>query len=359
MKMPARKSAKKSKTKTPSAKKSKSARKLARVRKPAKTKRVAKANKPAEVNKPPGNEKLVFTPGGPRPRRQVHLTEAASEYRIAPGGLRPRTSIRLVESGERFAFGPKAERELRGSESPGPPGDANWITCGYWSDATGAAVTSLVSTWVVPPEPTTKASQLIYLFNGIEPAGGSLILQPVLQWGDSGADEDGQQRTGQFWTIASWLVGGADNSATHTPHIRVSPGETLVGVMKLLSRSSAGCIYSCEFQTRAGTTLITPAIPDLIWCYETLEAYEEEGTHTPPYDLDEASEYPSAASIAFDKIDIVTDVSNPTGAWAVSDTVTQYGERTAIVRGTSTDGEVSIYFHSSFAAAKKQAPARQ
>jgi hypothetical protein len=278
---------------------------------------------------------------------------------MAPGGPRPRTSIRLVESGQRFAFGARAATRLRSSQSAGPPGNANWITCGYWSDATGATVTSLVSTWVVPPEPTTKASQLIYLFNGIEPAGGSLILQPVLQWGGSDPDEDGQQRTGQFWSIASWLVGGADNSATHTPHIRVYPGDTLVGVMNLLSRSSAGCIYSCEFQNRAGTTLITPPIPDLIWCYETLEAYEEEGTHTPPYDLDSVSEYPPAASIAFDEINIVTDVSNPAGGWGVSDTVTQYGERTAIVRATSTEGGVSIYFHSSFAAAKRQAPVRR
>lgn len=245
-------------------------------------------------------------------------------------------------------------RSVSPGQSPGPPpGNANWITCGYWSDASGAAVTSLVSSWVVPPEPTTKASQLIYLFNGIEPAAGGLILQPVLQWGGSDPDADGKQRTGQFWSIASWLVGGNDDSATHTPHIRVNPGETLVGLMKLLSRSSNGCIYSCEFQGRAGTTLITPAIPDLIWCYETLEAYEEEGTHTPPYDLDSASEYPPAASITFGDIGIVTDVENPTGTWGVSDTVSQYGERTAIVNETSTGGEVSIYFHSSFAAAKK------
>jgi hypothetical protein len=319
-----------------------------------------KSKKPAKSSKlkKPAKARLAITPGGPRLRDKVHLTEGATEYRMAPGGPRPRSSIRLVQSGERFAFASGAANPVLRSESLGkspgpPPGNANWITCAYWSDAAGGTVTSLVSTWVVPPEPTTRASQLIYLFNGIEPANGSLILQPVLQWGGSDPDADGKQRTGQFWSIASWLVGGDDGSATHTPHIRVYPGDTLVGVMKLLSKSSAGCNYSCEFQGRAGTTLINPPIPDLIWCYETLEAYEEEGTHTPPYDLDSPSEYPPAANIAFDHIGVVTDVENPTGTWGVSDTVTQYGERTAIVSGTSTDGEVSIYFHSSFAASKK------
>jgi hypothetical protein len=289
---------------------------------------------------------LVFTPGGPRRRSAVHLARGNqaidSEFVTVPGGRRHRQSVRRVESGHRFSFGEGAATRLRPKASPGPPDSANWITCGSWTDASSQnAVTSLVSNWVVPPEPTNKASQLLYLFNGLEPANGQLILQPVLQWGDSGIGNDGQ---GSFWTIASWLVGGADDSATHTPHIRVSPGEVLVGAMKLLSRSSEGSIYSCEFLNRPGTQLITPAIPELIWCYETLEAYELQGAHTPPYDLDQPTEYPPNASIAFGAIDIVTSDVNPSGSWQVSDFVKDYGEHTAIVSNTSTRGEVDIYF---------------
>jgi hypothetical protein len=309
-------------------------------------------NTPDDKSQKPKSDQddFVFAPGGPRSRKSVHVaqgpdaSQSGSDFVIAPGGPRHRKSVRRVNSGQGFLFDATAARSrLRGSASPGPPDEANWITWGYWADAAQNAVTYLASTWIVPPEPTAKASQLIYLFNGLEPASGPpLILQPVLQWGDSGIGQDGQ---GPFWSIASWLVGGPDDSATHTPHIRVSPGDSLTGVMKLVSRSAAGCTYSCEFLNRAGTTLMTPPIPDLIWCYETLEAYELQGTHTPPYDLDDPTEWPPAPSVAFDAIDIMTNTASPNGNWGFTDLVTNYGEHTTIVRATSTNGETDLYFH--------------
>lgn len=289
------------------------------------------------------NSDLKFTPGGPRSSEKVHMIEAIRDIVVPPGGPRHRSRVRRVESGQTARFSGQRGKRLRDRDAPGPPDQANWITYGGWTNATGRPITKFVTTWEVPPAPATQSSQLLYLFNGIEPADGQVIVQPVLQWGDSGADEDGQNRTGAFWTVASWIVGGPDDSATHTPHVRVNAGDMLVGTVTLAGRSAAGFVYNCEFQGLAGTTLVTSAVSELIWCIETLEAYELQGSHNPPYDLGAATEYPPAP-VTFEKIGIVTDVPGPPGLWSSSDIVTQYGEHTSITTNATTDGEILISF---------------
>jgi hypothetical protein len=232
---------------------------------------------------------------------------------------------------------------LRQDGRPGPPDQANWITCAGWYNNTGEPISKLTTTWRVPPEPATPASQLIYFFNGIEPADGKIIVQPVLQWGDSGADNDGQNRTGPFWTIASWIVGGPDDSATHTPHIRVNPGDVLIGAVTLIDRTANGFVYQCEFQGIPGTVLTTPEMSELVWCMQTLEVYELQGNHNPPYDLDAQAEYPAIAVISFDQINIQTNAAGPNGNWLPRNIVEDYGEHTSIATDSSTNGSVVIY----------------
>jgi hypothetical protein len=288
-------------------------------------------------------DKVRFTPGGPRPAEKVHLIIPEAERAVPPGGPRHRSRVRRVESGARLEFRAAGGARLRARDNPGPPDQANWITYAGWTNTTGNPITQFTTTWTVPPAPPTQASQLLYLFNGIEPADGQVILQPVLQWGDSGSDEDGQNRTGPFWTVASWMVGGPDGAATHTPHIRVNPGDVLVGVMTLTNQSPAGFVYTCEFQGLAGTTLTTPQISELVWCVETLEAYELQGNHVAPYDLDAASEYP-ATPVAFQAIGIVTNAPGPAGPWAAQNIVSQYGENTTIAADNTTNGSIVIAF---------------
>jgi hypothetical protein len=286
---------------------------------------------------------LKFTPGGPRSRRKVHMVEAVRDMALPPGGPRHRSHVHRVESGQSARFSTEVGRRLRERDNPGPPDQANWITYAGWSNTTGNPITSFTTTWTVPPVPAVQASQLIFLFNGIETADGQLIVQPVLQWGDSGPDEDGQNRTGPFWSIASWIVGGSDGSATHTPHIPVNPGDRLVGLVTLANQSAAGFVYSCEFEGLAGTTLMTPPTSELVWCVETLEAYENQGNQNPPYDLNAAAEYP-AGSATFEAIGIVTNAPGPAGLWNANDIVSQYGENTAITTNSTADGEVVISF---------------
>jgi hypothetical protein len=320
-------------------------------------------------NSDDNSEGLTFTPSGPRRRQKVRLTSAirrtqdeastasasefstfasvpASDIVTTPGGRRHRSLVHRIESGQPDVRQKRSTSRMRRQDRPGPPSTANWITSAGWSNATGKLITRFATTWTVPPMPVAEASQLIYLFNGIEPANGQAILQPVLQWGDCGADADGQNRTGPFWTIASWLVGGPEDSAIHTPHIRVDPGDELVGLITLVSQTNQGFSYNCEFQGIEGTTLPTGPISELVWCVQTLEAYELKGNPNlpnPPYDLYSSLEYPPR-SVTFGSINITIDGPSPSGSWHVQNLVSVYGEQTIVTKNTSNGGEVEINF---------------
>ena len=113
----------------------------------------------------------------------------------------------------------------------------------YYSDWSVYAQTAgpkfnyMTSTWTVPPAPKSRGPlglSSVYLFNGLEDGDGvrgkaSLILQPVLLFGKSGCllnpAEWGQ------WNLQSYLVDG--NGRAHCgSHIKVEPGQTVVGTMQ-------------------------------------------------------------------------------------------------------------------------------
>ena len=345
-----------------------------------------------EQNDPHKKEDLVITPGGPRPKDRVHLippgsavsfdqedkmvilplpeSTQTSNERIAnmnndlvltPGGYRPRSQVHLVKPGRAINLEDPQMGLLRlstgsignipkASGQPRPPGPSNWISYAGWFNTSGNPITSFHTSWRVPPAPSVQGSQLIYIFNGIEPADGSIILQPVLQWGDSGKDEDGVQRTGAFWTVASWVV-GSGGDAHHTAHVRVNPGDLLVGIITQTGHSGGKFSYNCEFHGIAGTSVPLTNSSELVWCSEALEAYENKGTAIPPYDLNEAAEYPAIDRVVFESINIVaisrlTGTVNPAVTWTPNTPVSNFGENTRVVSNSSTSGEVDIFFRS-------------
>lgn len=262
---------------------------------------------------------------------------------VTPGGPRLRSTVHLVQPNTTPVISTRIATSLTRSKTSGRPELANWITAA-WLDMTGATIMSFTTTWTVPQAPHTQSSQLLYLFSGLQPSDASTILQPVLQWGGSDADEDGQTRVGQFWTVASWIVPAPDGETHHTPHVRVNSGDTLVGSMTLLNKSPAGCTYACEFAGLAGTKFVTPAISELVWCIETLEAYELGSSANPPYDLNSASEYPAANSTAFKAINISASGTPQSSSWLVKNYVADYGEQSIIVADSSTNGEIDIFY---------------
>jgi hypothetical protein len=114
------------------------------------------------------------------------------------------------------------------------PGTGNgWVEAVQWEVPlkSGDNIDELTGKWIVPSNPSANGG-LIYIFNGIEPTTENLILQPVLQWGATTA---GGLIGGNYWTIASWLVG---SNAYHSPGEKVSAGDTIVGTTYITSESN-------------------------------------------------------------------------------------------------------------------------
>jgi hypothetical protein len=135
-------------------------------------------------------------------------------------------------------------RHAEGLE-PAPIGTpCNGVGCGWVEDAqmwptlpVGQNISVVQSRWTVPPLPS-ESGAYVYLWNGIGTQSYSWIMQPVLQYGAATAtapDPDvytsGEvygSLGGNYWFIASWLVGNTDTY--HSTGYRVSPGDTILGV---------------------------------------------------------------------------------------------------------------------------------
>ena len=163
---------------------------------------------------------LVLTPGGLRPRSQVHLIESGAVIDGTDGRLR-----KLGPSSEMLADFGVLQRHI--ADMPLQPGNvahpepkatpafgSGWITFASWTNTTGTPASSFSTTWVIPDPQATQSGQVIFLFPGIQ--NETMIYQPVLQWGVSAAGG------GNYWAVASWYVGGQGGLALA---LQPRPGE--------------------------------------------------------------------------------------------------------------------------------------
>jgi len=113
------------------------------------------------------------------------------------------------------------------------PGTGNgWVEAVQEEVSLGSGdnIDKIQGTWTVPSDPSTNGG-LVYMFNGLEPTTENLIIQPVLQYGATSAGGD---IGGNYWVIASWMVG---KNALHSPGERVNPGDTIQGTINVTSVS--------------------------------------------------------------------------------------------------------------------------
>jgi len=329
-------------------------------------------------------KEMVITPAGPRPRNKVHAVGpgqivrrtaegtyvlvpetssegsrkspvAPEELVLTPGGLRPKSLVHRIEPGAildgsdgRYRMRHRSGRTLadfgvipfrpvgrplmpRNVFFPVPAAipafGSGWITYASWSNNTGTPVSRFATSWVVPPAPSTQSGQTIFLFNGIQNA--TMIYQPVLQWGPSGAGG------GNNWSVASWYADGQTGQSFYSSLVNVNVGDLLVGVMTLTGQSAAGFSYNCEFQGIANTGLPIQNIQELTWCIETLEAYS----------ITKCSDYPATDKTAMAAIDLRTGNTNPPVVWTVSDAVTDCGQHTLRFDDDALgNGEVDLWY---------------
>lgn len=262
---------------------------------------------------------LVLTPGGYRPRSLVHTVEEGHGLRAA-GGV-----VRTVDASKNVTL------DLLGvtlQPENVPALGSGWIAYAYWNNGTGRSILSFRTTWTVPQSPTTQSGQTIFLFNGIQNYGANFgILQPVLQWGPSAAGG------GPFWSVASWYV-TSGGQAFHTQLAQVNEGDTLVGVMALTGQTGSSFSYVSEFEGMTNTRLPVDNIAELLWCNETLEAYN----------VSQCSDYPASNMTAFSSVDIQTSSKTTPVNWTPMNAITDCGQHAVVVSNTNPGGEVDLYY---------------
>jgi hypothetical protein len=283
------------------------------------------------VNAPALSGDLVLTPGGYRDRSLVHLIQPGDSISHLGGRLQKVDKLGNVVAD----FGalptrppglPLMPRNVSRPAKVSPSLGSGWIAYADWSNTTGQPISYFATTWTVPPAPQTNSGQTIFLFNGIQ--NSTMILQPVLQWGPSGAGG------AAYWAVASWYVDGSGGPGTHTTLVPVSPGQLLVGVMSLTGTSQNGFSYSCQFQGIANTQLAISNAVQLTWCAETLEAYG----------LQSLSDYPAALTTPFASIEIRTGNVHPSVAWTAVDAVGT-GPTALVLSNANPSGDVEILYN--------------
>ena len=137
-------------------------------------------------------DELVITPGGKRPKSNVHLIENGFHVNLKDGILREINSATndvVKELGKGDSVRPEhfinrnilrksvmriMSHNLETIAASSSPITDRWIIYSGWQNETGNPISYFSTKWIVPPPPTTDNNQLIYLFNGIETSSYNL-----------------------------------------------------------------------------------------------------------------------------------------------------------------------------------------
>ena len=255
------------------------------------------------------------------------------EMVTAPGGRRPKSSLVPIPEGGSINVSGNEVHVLDASknivhvaqrDTVSPPEASGWIAYANVYN-TGSPISSLTSTWSVPPFPQTpNHGQLLYLFNSIVPQASGAILQPVLQFGVSPAGG------GEYWSVSNWFL---DSSGTYfTPLVNVSVGQTLEGVITLTSHTSTAYNYTSSFAGIPNEIVVTNTPLVLVWATETLETY---GVTT-------GTDYPTGSTI-FSNINLQTIAGIPSVSWSVVNDVAD-GLYATVLRDGATNAEIEITY---------------
>ncbi|KAF7307861.1 hypothetical protein MKEN_01146400 [Mycena kentingensis (nom. inval.)] len=275
----------------------------------------------------------VVTPGGLRLASQLHEIPAGGTIAHVEDEVHIIDAAGAVVKTVGVGVNPAAIKEVHEFNAKATPvSDAvaplqtGWITYASWLNQGSSPIASFTTTWKVPPVPATNHGQTIFLFNSIEPNSGNAIIQPVLQYGPSAAGG------GSFWAVASWYLVGSQTFFT-TP-VRVNAGQTLNGIITLVSQqSSSSFTYNTAFTNVGGTSLTIAGSAPLTWATETLEAYG----------VTAISDYPSGSTL-FSGINLkLASGATPSVSWSVVNDASE-GLTTTVGTNGATNAAITIHY---------------
>ena len=188
--------------------------------------------------------------------------------------------------------------------------------------------------WTVLSPPLKKSDQLIYIFDGLSGThsfydGSTItyIIQPVLQWGPSPAGG------GNYWAICNWFVTNK-GQYFHDSLIRVTPGDKLQGIVKVISHSDSTYTYNSRF-LGYGNGLDIHNSKALDRGYLALETYG----------VRDCKENPADEKIKMFNIQMIVNDDYPPFKWHIFNIITNCRAFTNVINESSRNGEINIHFH--------------
>jgi hypothetical protein len=284
------------------------------------------------------DDPMVLTPGGYRRKSTIHRIEPGHHLEMKDGRFRKIHTLSGNVVKDYGAMVPEKKQPVRNFDEPkrsndSPFPDSGWITDTKWDNTSGSAISTFNTSWLVPPEPSTKNNQLIFIFNGLQQPG-VYILQPVLQWGVSG---DGTRNYGgNYWSISNWYVPPAGSTnptfVGGTEVIRVNPGDSLQGIMSVTGQSPTGVSYTSGFAGFPAVDLNVNNIPELKEAVETLECYR----------ITKVSDYP-VRKISMNSIFLKNNSGQLALNWTIENRITSSGQHAVALNNNSLNEEVDLY----------------
>jgi hypothetical protein len=221
---------------------------------------------------------------------------------------------------------PPGEDTPEGSE-PEPPLGHGWMSFAHWTNEGSEPISSFRATWTVPPEPVTRSGQTIFLFLAMQDSIPMTLL-PALQWGASAAGG------GDYWSVASWYIGGTTGAVFHGESVPVNVGDELTGFIRLANRQRAHCDYRCGFEGLAAADLPVFHVRELSRCGEIFAAYG----------VRKCTDFPDESAMGFRDIEIASGFRHPALQWKPVSAITDCGQHVVVLSDANPGGEVDVHF---------------
>lgn len=240
----------------------------------------------------PDEDGYVMVPGGKQHASCVFVVPNGSHIDGRDVKLKGRIIKTLpVCKHARKRVGASGETRLPTSARLRPPTVSGWVATTHTTTTTNQWgfdwINAFYGYWTVPNAPSSYTSQLIYLFNALEPTDGSFILQPVLHYGVSPAGG------GNRWSMAAWYVLSDNTYTVSTLADAPGAGTWVLGDMypSTTCPSSGACTWVVAIWAGGvGRTITVTPGAKVRWAFAS--ALEE-------YNLTNCNQQPGSTSTTF------------------------------------------------------------